>query len=114
MEAQIWESLHNNKLKQREFGLEGKGLSNYDSGPSLTGLSTPQPHSRHSSSDIGFYFYGRNQVCCCGTESVNSSECNSQGVVLHHHHHRCPSSKLQQLLKFKSLDEEQLFRELTT
>ena len=61
-------------------------LQNYDSGtaaynntggpPSLTGVSTPQPHSRQSSSDIGFYFTGggvggnnlagRNALCCCG------------------------------------------------
>lgn len=60
-------------------------LQNYDSvgaggvggvAPSLTGVSTPQPHSRQSSSDIGFYFTGggvggnniagRNAICCCG------------------------------------------------
>ena len=61
--------------------MSANSMQNYDSQnggvpPSLTGVSTPQPHSRQSSSDIGFYFtgggvggnniVGRNAICCCG------------------------------------------------
>lgn len=60
--------------------MSANSMQNYDSQngvpPSLTGVSTPQPHSRQSSSDIGFYFTGggvggnnfvsRNAICCCG------------------------------------------------